>query len=308
MRFHMGLVFMEAEHVVDLCKAADQLGYYGVLIPDHIFYPQELKSTYLYSSKGDGKPGWGPDTNWPDPWCVVSACSTVTSRIHFTTGVYVAPARDLFTVAKLVSTAAFLSNDRVHLGIAAGWCEEEFIATGQDFATRGKRLAEMVPALRNLFAGGWAEFHGRYYDFDPVTINPVPRQPVPIYLGGDTDVAMKRAVTIGDGWVGAGPYSVDQARTHLGRIRAHLDEARRSGTAGGAAADPGAEFPIYLGISTRPDIDVFRQFADEGVTDFICAPWLSARVGDPSDLDGLLKARIAQCERFANDILDKVRD
>lgn len=302
----MGLVFMETEHVVELCKAADELGYFGALIPDHIFYPRDLKSTYLYSSKGDGTPSWDPETNWPDPWCVVSACSSVTRNIRFTTGVYVAPARDLFTVAKVVSTAAYLSNDRVRLGVAAGWCEEEFAATGQDFASRGRRLNEMIPALRTLWAGGWAEFHGDYYDFPPLTIRPTPRQPIPIYLGGDTDVAIRRAVSLGDGWIGAGPYREEQAATHVARVLKQLDGARREGTATGAAGRAGEEFPIYLGIHALPDLDMFRRFEELGATDFICAPWISARVADPTNLDELLKARITECERFANDILAKL--
>ena len=296
MRFHMGLVFMETDHVVELSKTADELGYYGVLIPDHLFYPKDLKSEYLYSSKGDGKPSWGPETNWPDPWCTISACSSVTRNIQFTTGIYVAPARDIFTVAKLVSTAAYFSNDRVHLGVAPGWCEEEFIGTGQDFATRGKRLAEMVPALREIFKGGWAEYHGTYYDFGPMMMNPSPRKAVPIYIGGDTEIAMKRAVTIGDGWIGAGPYKVEEASGHVSRIKAHLKAVGRQNE----------DFPIYMGIYALPDLDMFRRFSDEGVTDFICAPWLSARVPDPTDLDSLLKARVGECERFANDVLAKL--
>ncbi len=305
-RFHVGLIFMETEHEVPLCQAADQFGFDGAFFPDHIFYPKDLASPYFYTSEEDGKPTWGPETCWPDPWCMISACSSVTSRIRFTTGIYVAPARDLFTVAKLVSTAAYLSGDRVHLGIGAGWCEEEFKGTGQDFSNRGKRLNEMIPALRAIWTEKWAEFHGTYYDFAPLSMMPKPRKPVPIYLGGDTDVAMRRAVTLGDGWIGAGPYRPEIASKHVERIKWHLERARAAGECRGAAGRPGEEFPIYMGIFAHPDLEMFRSFAAQGVTDFIVAPWMSARVKDPSDLDALLSARIDACERFADEFIGKV--
>ena len=86
--------------------------------------------------------------------------AAVTTRLKFSTNVYIAPGRDLFTVAKLVSSAAVISGGRVWLGAAAGWCQEEFELAGQDFHNRGKRLNEMIEALRALWSGGWQRFHG----------------------------------------------------------------------------------------------------------------------------------------------------
>ena len=85
--------------------------------------------------------------------CLISALSSVTDQLTFTTGVYIAPVRDLITVAKSVGTAAVLSDNRVRLGVGVGWCEEEFVQTGQDFHTRGKRLERDDPGPAGAVAG-----------------------------------------------------------------------------------------------------------------------------------------------------------
>ena len=108
--------------------------------------------------------------------------AAITTRIRFTTGVYVAPARDLITVAKQVGTAAVISSNRVNLGVGVGWCKEEFDATGQDFHTRGKRLDDMIPALRALWGGGWVEYHGPHYDVPALRMEPSPTAPDPHHL------------------------------------------------------------------------------------------------------------------------------
>ena len=94
----------------------------------------------------------------------ISAMAAVTHTLRFTNAVYIAPSRDLLTVAKLVATAAVISNGRVAMGVGAGWMKEEFDLNGTDFHTRGKRLDEMIDALRVLWTPSWQEFHCRFYD------------------------------------------------------------------------------------------------------------------------------------------------
>ena len=86
--------------------------------------------------------------------CLISALAAVTTNLTFTTGIYIAPVRDLITVAKSVGTAAVLSHDRVRLGVGVGWCEEEYVQTGQDFHNRGKRLERHDPRPAGAVAGG----------------------------------------------------------------------------------------------------------------------------------------------------------
>jgi len=116
-RFHQSLSFLPIDQVVPLTVACDGLGYAGMYLSDHLFNPKELDSRYTYSERPDGAPGWDKDTPWPDPMCVFSGLATVTTHLTFTTGVYVAPVRDLITVAKSVGTAAVLSGNRIRLGV-----------------------------------------------------------------------------------------------------------------------------------------------------------------------------------------------
>ncbi len=126
MRFHQALSFLPTEQAVALTVACEELGYAGMYLSDHLFNPKDLASRYTYSLAPDGSPGWEKETGWPDPMVVFGGLATVTEHLTFTTGVYVAPVRDLITVAKSVGTAAVLSNGRIRLGVGVGWCKEEF--------------------------------------------------------------------------------------------------------------------------------------------------------------------------------------
>ena len=138
MQFHQAVAFLETDQYLQMAQASEDLGFSGMYVSDHLFYPKDLRSRYTYSPYEDGSPVWAPESDWPDSWCVISAMAAVTRTLQFTTGVYVAPARDLMTVAKLVGTAAVLSGNRVNLGVAAGWCKEEFDLTGQEFSDRAR--------------------------------------------------------------------------------------------------------------------------------------------------------------------------
>ena len=89
-------------------------------LSDHLFNPRSSASRYTYSKAPDGSPFWEKETAWPDPMCLISAMAAVTTNLRFTTGIYIAPVRDLITVAKSVGTAAVLSHDRVTLGVGVG--------------------------------------------------------------------------------------------------------------------------------------------------------------------------------------------
>lgn len=153
MRFWANTSFSPPEHNVPLARAAEEAGLYGILMSDHIFYPRDLKTPYPYSPYEDGRPIWEPEVAWPDVWVTIGAMQAVTTTLHFGTGVYIAPARDLFTVAKQVGTAAVLSGNRIHLGVGAGWMKEEFDQTGQPYANRGGRLNEMIPRAPRALEG-----------------------------------------------------------------------------------------------------------------------------------------------------------
>jgi probable F420-dependent oxidoreductase len=295
-RFHQSITFLPTRQAVALAKASDESGYGGIYISDHLFNPRSLESRYTYSTRDDGAPGWETETPWPDPMCVISGLATVTEHLTFTTGVYIAPARDLITVAKSVGTAAVLSDNRVRLGVGVGWCKEEFDQTGQEFATRGKRLDEMIPALRALWRGGWVEFHGDYYDVPECQMEPAPSAPIPIIGGGHSPVALRRTAALCDGWIAAGAYSEEEAWLHLGELRDALKVAGRED-------EP---FTIYLSLMEMPDLDMFKRFADAGVTDFVCAPWMFVTVPPGTPDEKALADRLDAVHRFGEEYVSKV--
>ncbi len=293
MRFHQAVTFLPVDEMISLSKACDQMGYSGIYFSDHLFNPRDLKSRYTYSQAPDGAPFWEKETEWPDPMCLISALATVTSNVTFTTGIYIAPVRDLITVAKSVGTAAVLSHDRVRLGVGVGWCEEEFIQTGQDFHTRGKRLNDMIPALRALWSGGWVEYHGSHYDVPACQMNPSPTRPIPILGGGDSEAALRRASTLCDGWINTGAALPDEAFVQVGKITDALKQAGRHN-------EP---FSIYLAVRAFPDLDLYRRLEDAGVTDLLCAPWMAVEATEHDTPESIHTARLAMCEQFADNII-----
>jgi len=291
MKFWMGLAFAEPDELFDLARAADDSGWHGITVSDHIFYPRNLRTPYPYTP--DGKPGWQPETSWPDPFVLIGALAAITRHVQFTTNVYVAPARDLFTAAQAISTAAVLSDERVSVGVAPGWCEEEFEQTGQPFRARGRRLDEMIGALRQVLRGKWTSFDGECFKFDELKISPAPTRPVPIYIGGDGPKALQRAARLGDGWIGT-LYRIEEAEAKVAELR---DLLRREGR-------EQESFEIILSVLTRDDVSTFRRMEDIGVTGIIHAPWLLAR---PADGQPLREARLEAIHRFGEQFIEPLR-
>lgn len=287
MKFWHALPFMHPPDAIELAVASDESGYDGITVPDHLFYPRNLKSPYPYSE--DGRPGFTEDSPWPDPWVLIGGMAARTTRVHFTTNVYIAPARDLFSVAKAVSTASVLSGGRVSLGVGAGWMQEEFEQTGQDFESRGRRLNEMMGVLRKLWTGDWVEHHGEHYDFDEVKISPVPDEPIPIWVGGHSPAALRRAALYGDGWIGV-DYKVEEAEQILDKLRHSLTRAKRSD-------EP---FEVILALWAHIDADLCERFAELGVTGFLCAPWMFVKETD-------IRSRVDAVKRFGDEIIAKVK-
>jgi alkanesulfonate monooxygenase SsuD/methylene tetrahydromethanopterin reductase-like flavin-dependent oxidoreductase (luciferase family) len=220
--------------------------------------------------------------------------AAVTTRLKFTTNIYVAPARDLLTVAKSVGTAAYMSQDadghhRVALGVGPGWCRDEFEATGQPFERRGARLDEMLDALRLLWTGDVVEIAGPHYSLPKASICPTPGDPIPVFVGGESPVALRRAARH-DGWIGI-YYTMDAARDVLGRVRAAREQA-------GTLDRP---FRAMLSPLAAPTPERCEQLAEWGATDIQCAPWMSdikALTPPGPSLPAMVDALARYAERF----------
>lgn len=251
-----------------LAQACETAGFDAVAVSDHVIYPADLGSKYPYTA--DGTPLFSPDEDWPDPWVAIGAMSSVTSTLRFLTNVYVLPLRNPFVVAKAVGTAAYLSQGRVGLGIGAGWMAEEFELLEQPFARRGKRMDEMLDVIRALWAGGMVEYHGEFYDFDPVEMRPAPPAPVPIYVGGHSDAAFRRAARAGDGWLGV-HYPVADLVEHCRTLQRAREDA-------GTADRP---FEIIASPLAIPNGDLIEELEAEGVTTILTSAWMASGINAP---------------------------
>lgn len=290
MQFWSGTAFMDTTDALTVATLLDEAGYHGMVCSDHLIYPRELSSPYPDSATG--KPPWAPDTSWPDTWVLIGAMAALTKRLRFSNAVYVAPARPLLEVAKLVATASAISDGRVALGVGVGWMREEFELLGQDFDTRGKRLDEMIPALRELWRGGWVSFTGRYYQVPELMLEPHPPRPVPILCGGESPAALRRAARLCDGWIGYA-YPLERAAEYVHKLAVLRREYGRE-------REP---FEVLVALTDPPTPDLYKRAQDLGITAVMCAPWLGAT---PEGATGADRFR-GPVERFAESIIAKVR-
>ena len=284
MRFAISTAFTDPSEVLELARAADELGYHALSVPDHVVNLETLRTPYPYTP--DGERRWPPFTPWLDPWVAIGAMAAVTRRLRFFTGVYVLPMRNPLVVAKSIATAAVLSGNRVALGVGVGWCEEEFELMEQPFGRRGARTDEMLDLLAALWQPGWVEHHGASYDIPRLEMSPVPSEPIPVYVGGTSDIALRRAARH-DGWI-SDYLTIDDAVT----VRSRLDELR---AANGRADLP---FSMIASITDAVTADDFRRAGQAGVTDILTMPWVyysGFEVGLDQKIDGM--------SRFAADVI-----
>ncbi len=260
MRFWQVLSFSEPEQLVSLARAAEEAGFHGVLLSDHLFFPGALRSRYPYSE--DGRPGFDGRTPFPEPWAAISAMAAATERLRFGTMVYILPLRHPLEVAKTVGTAAVLSGNRVALGCGAGWIREEYDALGVDFRTRGRRFDEMIEVLRKAWTGEMVEHRSERFDLGAFQMSPAPSAPVPIWIGGLSAAAFRRAARLGDGWIGTGQHP-DEVPEILARLRALRAEA-------GRADEP---FETIVPLVVPPEIDTLRRLGDAGMRATTCYPF-----------------------------------
>jgi probable F420-dependent oxidoreductase len=287
-KFVCALSLSSPEHYVELATAAEQAGWYGVTVSDHVFVPEKLASKYPYHE--DGTPAFDAATPWADPWVAVGAMAAVTERLRFLTNVYILPLRHPLFVAKTVGTAAVISGNRVALGFGVGWMREEFDVLGAEFRSRGRRTDEMIEVMRKVWAGGMVEHHGDFYDFPRLQMSPAPTQPVPIYGGGLSEAAFRRAARLCDGWISV-IHSVEELRGMAARLAAHRREAGRE-------REP---FEIFASATDAFDLDGYRRCAEAGVTGIVTMPWfLYGGRGDS------LADKKAGLERFGNDVIAKL--
>ena len=298
MKFWLSLVSVrEIPQLPELAVYAEQLGFHGLMVGDHLIWPARIETRYPYSA--DGKIFLPADTPWPDPWVLFAHLGAVARRLHFASNIYLAALRDPFTVAKSVATAAALTGGRVVCGVSAGWLKEEYELAGVDFESRGPRLDELIRAVRELWTGRVVKHEGSVFRFEGIMC-PAPGKLPRIWCGGAAPAAMRRAAR-NDGWLPL-PMTVEQTRAALATIHQVRREA-------GLSRD-GFEVGLPLAEPvTQAAVDALREI---GVNDLVViAPWIPSPWDIQSWLDrgddpALLAVKKRALDRYVDTVMRKV--
>jgi len=287
----------EPDALADIAKLGDRLGFYCMVMPDHILQPNQVNSTYPYSLTGDIlAAGQSGDGEWPEQITTLAYLAGVTERIKLVTSVMIIPYRNPILTAKMLSTLDMLSKGRLILGAGVGWMEEEFeLLDAPPFAERGAVTNEYLQAFIELWTNDDPKFEGKYVNFSDITFLPKPVQKPypPIWIGGQSKPAIRRAAHIGDCWhpvgaIPAAPLEPEELAENLVLLHQYAEKAGRDP----ATIQVSVKAPLYdAGDSSGPrrrfsgSSDEVRQdiqtYSDVGVTHLI----FDFRTGDPKQTE-----------------------
>jgi probable F420-dependent oxidoreductase len=218
-----------AEELRTIARKADETGFFYIAVCDHVGIPRPLVSAM--------------QSTWYDTVATLGHLAAVTQSVRLLSHVVVAGYRHPLITAKAFMTLDELSAGRVILGIGAGHVSDEFDSLGADFSGRGGVTDETIELIRKAFGQAVVDYEGERFRVDGLALAPRPRQQhLPIWVGGSSRPAIRRAARLGDGWLPQGtPFEELPALIALLR-----EERARRGLEG--AFDVGANFaPIYLG-------------------------------------------------------------
>ena len=178
---------IDIDNQLKIAIKAEQLGFKSVWASDHIIIPQEWKGRF--------------SDIFPDPFIMLTAISQNTSKITLGTSAIILPYRNPIIVAKMLSTLDNLCNGRLICTVAPGWMKEEFDILGVPYEGRIPKTEEFIKILKNLWSENPDPFQGEFYSFKNVSFQPKPMQDkLQIWMGGNADGAIQRAVDYADGW------------------------------------------------------------------------------------------------------------
>jgi len=265
---------------VPVTEEADRVGFESVWLPEHLVIPVQMAGSPYAEQDHPPIPANVPVF---DAFTYLGFLAGRTSTIRFSTHVYNIGLRHPFVSARAVATLDVVSGGRAMFGIGASWLEAEWDAVGLDFHTRGRRVDEAIDVCRRLWTDEVIEHHGEFFDFGPVMFEPKPvQQPYPpLIIGGDGAAALRRAGTVGDGWI-----PMNHPLEAIPAAVARIAELR-------AAAGRDGKTEVTVGGSIASPEDVAR-YEEAGVDRVIVRPWQKSREA----IDGI--------RRYADEVLAKL--
>ena len=232
-----------------IARQGDQLGFDYMVFPDHVVQPKNISSPYPYTVKGDFAGGEEGGGEWMEQLTTLGFLAAVTERIQLVTSVMIVPHRPALLTAKMLATIDVLSKGRLIVGVGVGWMEEEFLALdAPPFAKRGAVTNEYLRAFKELWTNDYPTFDGEFVRFSNLTFLPKPvRKPhPPIWVGGQSRPAIRRAAQLGNAWhpVGATPATPlepEQLVKDMATLRMFAEKAGRDP----AEIEVAMKAPIY---------------------------------------------------------------
>jgi probable F420-dependent oxidoreductase len=264
------------EGILEVAAGAERLGFDSVWAAHHVLMPYERASRYPYEHSGT-EVAMTPGMQWLDPLVTLSMIAGTTERVRLGTSVFVLPYRDPVTLASEVAALDVLSEGRVILGVGVGWMREEFEAIGVPSRERGARTDEHLRVLKALWTEDPASFDGEFTRFDGIVLATKPHDQggPPVWIGGNTEPALRRALRFGDGWHGfeVFPDELPELRERLGRLGEEVgrDPAELELSVARGLVPPGREQESFipdrqmLGGSSAAIVEELGRYAEQGV-------------------------------------------
>jgi len=295
--------------VLKLAEKADALRFDSLFVTDHIVMPaSSAKSVYPYTTSGQFPGGLAQD--YLEPLATLSHLAHATKRAKLGISVLVIPYRNPLLAAKMLATIDVLSKGRVILGAGVGWLREEFEALGAPpFEERGAVTEEYIKLMRAAWTTDPVSFESKHYSVRDVHVlpKPVQRGGIPVWIGGHTGAAVRRAGAIGDGWhpIGMRPPAMLGPEEYAAKVEELRASARRAGrdpksitltirvpmeVRGKNTKAAAGDRPPFQGTAEEIAADI-RRYQALGVSHFVFDHTVQE-----------LRAVLANMERFASDV------
>ena len=252
------------EPLAAISRKGDELGFYCMVAGDHILVPREINSPYPYTADGSFHAGGAAE--YLEQLTLLTYLAGITRSIRLIPSVMIVPYRNPLLAAKILATLDVLSGGRLTLGVGVGWMEEEFEALdAPPFAERGAVTNEYIQAFKELWTSDEPAFEGKYCRFSDIHFLPKPvQQPhPPIWVGGQSRAAIRRAARLGNGWhpvgaIPAAPLEPEELAQNIGLLNRYAEDASRNP----GEIEVSMKAPLY-DTDTTPSGATRRRFAGE---------------------------------------------
>jgi probable F420-dependent oxidoreductase len=221
------------DHLAEIARRVDQLGFHCMVAGDHILVPKSVESPYPYTVSGEFTGAQSGE--YFEQLTLLSFLAGITRRIRLVPSVMIVPYRNPLLAAKMLATLDVLSQGRLTLGVGVGWMEEEFVALeAPPFKERGAVTNEYLRAFKELWTSDTPTFEGKYCRFSDIHFLPKPVQKPhpPIWVGGQSRQAIRRAAELGNGWhpvgaIPAAPLEPEELSENVATLRRYAQRAGR---------------------------------------------------------------------------------